>query len=73
MNGSRPVPAASAGENAPAEVDLARIQAERDTSQRDTSQRDTSQRGQEPINRQSRIASRVGDASAEVLSPLFGE
>ena len=63
MNGLRPAPVAPAGENAPAEVDLARIQAERDTSQR----------GPEPINRQSRIASRVGDASAEVPSPPFGE
>ena len=46
MNGSRPAPVASAGDNAPAEADLARIQAERDTSQR----------GPELINHQSRIA-----------------
>jgi len=45
MNGSQPVPVAPAGENAPAEVTLARIQAERDASQRE----------QERINRQEPI------------------
>jgi hypothetical protein len=45
MNGPQPDPVAPAGENAPAEVDLARIQAKRGTSQR----------GQERINRQDPI------------------
>jgi hypothetical protein len=45
MNGSQPAPVAPAGENAPAEVILARIQAERDASQR----------GQQRINRQDPI------------------
>jgi hypothetical protein len=45
MSGSQPAPIAPAGENAPAEVDLACIQAERDASQR----------GQERINRQEPI------------------
>jgi hypothetical protein len=43
MNGSQPAPVAPAGDNAPAEVDLTRIQAERDTSQRDTSHVDKNQ------------------------------
>jgi hypothetical protein len=45
MNGSQPAPVAPAGENAPAEVVLARIRAERDASQR----------GQQRINRQDPI------------------
>jgi hypothetical protein len=38
MNGSQPAPVAPAGDNAPAEVDLTRIQAERDTSHVDKNQ-----------------------------------
>ena len=63
MNGSRPAPLAPAGDNAPAEVDLTRIQAERDTSQR----------GQERISSQSRIKKpRRRRTSRSAVAPVQG-
>jgi hypothetical protein len=63
MNGWQPTPVTPAGEDAPAEVDLARFQAERDASQR----------RQERINRQKLIKKPRRDASAEVRRPCSGE
>jgi hypothetical protein len=61
MNGPQPAPAAPAGENAPAEVVLARIQAERDASQR----------GQQRINRQEPIKKPRRQRISRSASPLF--
>jgi hypothetical protein len=62
MNGSRPAPLAPAGDNAPAEVDLTRIQAERDTSQR----------GQERISSQSRIKKPRRRVRRSAVAPVRG-
>jgi hypothetical protein len=63
MSGSQPALIAPAGENAPAEVDLARIQAERDASQR----------GQQRINSQSRIKKpRRRRTSRSAVAPVQG-
>jgi hypothetical protein len=61
MNGSQPAPVAPAGENAPAEVVLARIQAERDASQR----------GQQRISRQEPIKKPRRRRIRRSASPLF--
>ena len=61
MNGPQPAPVAPAGENAPAEVVLARIQAERDASQR----------GQQRINRQEPIKKPRRQRISRSASPLF--
>jgi hypothetical protein len=63
MNGSQPVPFAPAGENAPAKVDLARIQAERDTSQPGPER--TNQ--QEPIEKPPRRRSSSSSSSSSAL------
>jgi hypothetical protein len=60
MNGSPPAPFAPAGENAPAQADLTRIQAERDTSQR----------GRERANRQGPIEKPRRRRSSSSASPL---
>jgi len=61
MSGSQPAPVAPAGENAPAEVVLARIQAERDASQR----------GQQRISRQEPIKKPRWRRIRRSASPLF--
>jgi hypothetical protein len=61
MNGPQPAPVAPAGENAPAEVVLARIQAERDASQR----------GQQRISRQEPIKKPRRRRIRRSASPLF--
>jgi hypothetical protein len=61
MNGWQPTPVTPAGEDAPAEVDLARFQAERDASQR----------RQERINRQKLIKKPRRRRISRSASPLF--
>lgn len=67
MNGSQPAPVAPPGENAPATVDLASIQAAHDTSQR--GQELTNR--QEPINkpRRRRISRSASPLSRGVTTP----
>jgi hypothetical protein len=61
INGPQPAPVAPAGENSPAEVVLARIQAERDASQR----------GQQRISRQEPIKKPRRRRIRRSASPLF--